>query len=249
MRTQGLLRKILSCSVVFAFSLQSWPMAPQIVIPTTASSPRTAARLPGQSVTLLPDGNWLLLGGEGKNGPVATASVNNSKTGTTVTLPHGLGFARAWHTATVLPDGTVLVLGGVGGDGRVLEGAEILDWQSMTFRPLATGLIPRAHHAASLLTDGELVVAGGLGRDGDLVLPVETWNPSSGKATVLESPLPNGRRDDRSLLLSDGTLLLWGGADDQGNLLTFSDIYDPDLRRFVPTTSVESSGPDWNILF
>src|ERR1051326_3289950 len=72
----------------------------------------------GQSVTLLPDGNLLLVGGFGPDGrPLADVVVfdvqrNEPRSHATLSFP------RSWHTATVLPDGTVLILGGIWGGGQ-----------------------------------------------------------------------------------------------------------------------------------
>src|SRR5262245_50428408 len=82
--------------------------------PAAESRTDASATAAGASATLLPDGRWLLLGGERGHRVRATAVLTDPRTGTTTVLPAGLGIARAWHTATVLPDGTVLVLGGLG---------------------------------------------------------------------------------------------------------------------------------------
>ena len=123
----------------------------------------------GQSATLLPDGRWLLLGGEGPTGPVLSAALRNERTGMTTVLSAQLGQARAWHTATLLPDGTVLILGGVDATGRVLESVERFDPNTERFEPVfASGLTPRAFHTATLLTDGRVLIAGGVGAAGTL---------------------------------------------------------------------------------
>ena len=246
MRTQGLLRTILTCSLVLAFSLQSWPMAPQIVVPTAASALRTVATLPGQSATLLPSGNWLLLGGQDTTGPLATASMSNPS-GTVTKLRDRLSYARAWHTATVLPNGTVLILGGAGRAGRIVEQAELFDPSTQTFKPIASSLLPRASHAASLLTAGKLLVAGGVGRDGTLLTTAELWDYRTGETTTLKGGLSSGRRGDQASLLADGTVVFWGGNDEQGNVLTYAELYDPVLSRFQATTTTESFRTDFNV--
>src|ERR1700722_6474784 len=74
----------------------------------------------GQSSTLLPNGNWLLLGGVDANGkPESTAFVRNSETGSVSPLSGKLIYPRAWHTATMLPDGTVFVFGGLAEGSRL----------------------------------------------------------------------------------------------------------------------------------
>jgi len=245
MKTKSLLRKILTCGVLLGLSLQTWPMAPQISVPND-SRPAHSQMLPGESATLLPSGNWLLLGGEEKSKPVSTAMISDPHSGAVVKLRGELSFARTWHTATLLPDGKVLVLGGNGSDGQVVKQAEIFDPSSLTFRLATIGLVPRAHHAAVLLTDGRLLIAGGIDSDHNLLNTVETWDERNG-TSIMEAQLPTGRRDDQARLLADGTALFWGGADDQGNLLSYGELYDPSLNRFVATTTVNAASPDLNV--
>ena len=64
--------------------------------------------VPGQSRTLLSDGRWLLVGGQGGQGPFATAAIFDPQTSSLTPITQSLLRGRAWHTATVLPDGTVL---------------------------------------------------------------------------------------------------------------------------------------------
>src|SRR4051812_39393656 len=61
----------------------------------------------GQTATLLPDGRWLLGGGVGEQGPLATAQIWNPQTEVTASVSQSLQHCRAWHSATVLPDGNV----------------------------------------------------------------------------------------------------------------------------------------------
>src|SRR5579872_2624942 len=81
--------------------------------------PQTANALSGQSTTLLPNGDLLILGGRTANGPLYTASIRSSQTGVTTLLRESLRHARYGHTATLLPDGTVLVLGGIGNNDKI----------------------------------------------------------------------------------------------------------------------------------
>jgi hypothetical protein len=142
-----------------------------VLLPAAAQSqvpPRPL--LPGQSATLMPDGRWLLLGGQGPNGPVAGGAFFDPKTGNTSNAPWRLGQARAWHTATLLPDGAILVIGGRGAGAQVLGTAELFDVPTQAFYPVAnTGLTARFQHTATLLTDGFLLIAGGVGANGRLL--------------------------------------------------------------------------------
>ena len=96
------------------------------------------AQRPGQTVTLLPDGRWLLLGGEGTE---QRASFWDPATALLVEFETAQ--PRAWHTATVVPDGTVFVFGGVDAEGDVIATPERFDPVTRTFQSLpAAGLDP-----------------------------------------------------------------------------------------------------------
>src|SRR6266481_459479 len=61
----------------------------------TLDQPRSIR--PGQSATLLPDGHLLLVGGEGQDGPLATAEIKDISSGQVVSLVGRLQRPRAWH--------------------------------------------------------------------------------------------------------------------------------------------------------
>jgi hypothetical protein len=130
---------------------------------------------PGEARALLPDGRWLVVGGHGSTGPVATARIWDPGTQTLTSLSSGLLHPRTGHTATVLPDGTVLILGGLGAGGAVVATAEVFNPQTQTFAPLGpTGPTPRAFHTATLLTDGRVLIAEGTAETG-LLTAAELW--------------------------------------------------------------------------
>ena len=245
MKSISLSRKLIVYLALFTLNAQSWPMAPQVVVP---SNPVRFATLPGESATRLPNGNWLLLGGESKNGVVGTAVLASQYVSSAVKLPQTLNIPRAWHTATVLPNGMALVLGGTDASGKVAS-AEVFDPSSLTFHLQTVNVIPRSHHAAALLTDGSMVLAGGVDAKRNPVTSVEIWDPRTGKTALLESDLPIPRLDDHPSLLADGTVLFWGGTDLQGNLLDFGEIYDPVSRRFFATNATENLRLDQSLPF
>src|SRR6185369_5838316 len=107
----------------------------------------------GQTSTLLPNGSWLLLGGQGANGPKNTAVVRDSFSGQSQELREKLNTPRAWHSATMLPDGRVLILGGVGPNGKLVSYPEIFNSRSLKFEAAIPARLPapRAFHSATLL--------------------------------------------------------------------------------------------------
>lgn len=205
-------------------------------LPASAATKQagSSALATGQTATLLPDGNWLLAGGQDTNGHVVTDLMLRDQQGNERLLPTSLEVARMWHTATVLPDGTVLILGGIGSDGRVVQQAELLDPASGGSKFLSSGApAPRAFHSATLLTDGRLLVAGGVGADAEPLVGAELWDPRQGTSFTPAGQLSIARRNHSATLLPDGRVLLSGGKDSAGNALTSGEIYDPESQTFA----------------
>ena len=196
---------------------------------------RPPALMAGQAATLLPDGRWLLTGGEGEHGPIATALIKDPRTGETTRISERLKQARAWHMATLLPDGTVLIFGGVGASGKIVEKAERYNPDTQEFRVLpTTGLASRANHSATLLTDGQVLIAGGSSNEQRALASAELWDPKSNATTVLPTALQTPRLKHEATLLPNGDVLLRGGIGEAGTELNDSEQYDLEALRFVP---------------
>jgi len=113
------------------------------------------------TATLLPNGQVLVVGGDGENGNgLASAELYDpatgswSATGSPIT-PH------AYHTATLLPNGQVLVVGGWG-KTAIQSSAELYDPATGSWSAAASLVgLPRIRHTATLLADGRVLVAGG----------------------------------------------------------------------------------------
>ena len=192
----------------------------------------------GQSLTLLSDGRWLLVGGEGPQGPVATALIWDPHTETLVPLAQPL-HARAWHSATVAPDGSVVIFGGVGVDGHLVADSEVYVPTTQTFTSLPTlPLTVRAHHTATLLTDGQVLIAGGIASNGEILNTAELWDFRTPQSSLLvPHSLTSARRDQTAVLLPNGTVLLWGGTDQTGAELAGGEWYDPATQTWTALPS------------
>jgi RHS repeat-associated protein len=199
--------------------------------------------VPGQTSTLLPNGNLLLLGGEGPNGPLSSAQILDPQTQQVSNLPSRLQYPRAWHSATLLPNGTVLVFGGVDAKGHAEGIAEIFDLSSESFASLtSTGLTPRSHHTATLLTDGRVVIAGGLSDSGETLGSIELWAFQTDVGTNSSAGLLVPRSRQTATLLADGAVLLWGGIDRNGSPLSYGEVFDPATQRTtIETVEINSS--------
>jgi RHS repeat-associated protein len=223
------------------------PAPPKRSTKRQSSSPpaepqRTNNAATGQSKTLLPDGRWLILGGENGGAVVGTASMLDTSTGLLTRLSNGMVTPRAWHTATLLPNGTVFIFGGVGADGQVVTTAEIFDPVTQQFQTLAAStLTPRAHHSCTLLTDGTVLIVGGISRSNETLSSADSWNWQTSNATALSKGMVTARSGQTATLMADGEVVLWGGLDRNGAAINYGEIYDPTASTFrIETTPYQT---------
>src|SRR5207248_3303503 len=144
-----------------------------------SSQAKKSTRIPGQTATLLPNGDYLLIGGETSDGVLSTVAIEDPKAITTKRLTNGLRHPRAWHSATLLPDGTVFIFGGEDSSKNLVSMAEIFD-PVVGFShdvTLPAALLSRAHHTATLLTDGRVLISGGTDSTGNVLRSLQTWDP------------------------------------------------------------------------
>jgi RHS repeat-associated protein len=201
------------------------------ILPASAQQ-KALAPLPGQSLTLLPDGRTLRTGGFGANSLPVSDAFLVSPDGSSVSVG-AMNFARVGHTATVLPDGTVFIFGGAGADGNLVTTAESYDPASQQFSVQSDVFaVPRVFHTATLLTDGNLLLAGGVLAGGEFPDDVQLWDYRTRKALSHHALLSVPREGHTATLLSDGTVLISGGTDHFGKSVSIDEIYDPATKRF-----------------
>ena len=217
--------------VVASSSLMAFALSPgsrsNNEIAKTSGAQTSSQTLIGQSQTLLPDGQVLLLGGIENGIPVKKAALIDSSTGASIPVSGTLLQARAYHTATLLPNGKVLIIGGIGEGGGVLGQSELFDpgTQAFTYFTIRN-MEPRSHHTATLRTDGHLLLAGGYDSKKDVLGRIDLLDCQSGAAASLAVELKTPRVDHRASLLSDDSVELWGGQDGSGSLVSFGEIID-----------------------
>ena len=164
----------------------------------------------GHTATLLLDGRVLIAGGVG----TATCELYNPSTGTFTTTIGSMTEPRSGHTATLLgsedgsQNGSVLV---IGVDGS----ADLYTADTEAFERIGSVLKPGYRHTASLRGDGTVLTAGGASL---------SWRPLSTSAAALFAPESDGftatgflntsRENHTATVLSDGTVLIVGGAHD-----------------------------------
>ena len=220
----------LSAVVVLLLPIRFDPLNQLFPTLVSGSSERqSASTTPGQSVTLLPDGHLLLLGGKGSQGPVSSAGIWDPHTNRITAINFKLQFPRVWHTATLLPDGSILVLGGIGPEGQIVSIAELLHPETGQSEALPTSVLtPRAYHAATLLTDGRVLVSGGVASTSENSMGpmqvMELWDPATKTAQSLPVQLTSARSQHSATLLANGHVLFSGGVDASGNALSYGEL-------------------------
>jgi hypothetical protein len=163
--------------------------------------------------------------------------------------------ARANHTSTLLHDGHVLVCGGDNGL-EALNSCELYLPSSGaigSFEDAASMFATRTHHTATLLKDGRVFMAGGspavttatgenaMGNAITDVVPngalntAEFFESTTGNFVGVFDAMTTARTEHTATLLDDGTVLLVGGADQNGAALASAEIFDPRAQTFTPT--------------
>ncbi len=224
------LRTLLSICLLLAVVFEAGAQSSSSRLPQSLRIATT-----GASATLLPDGQWLVLGGEDTTGPVATVRVYDPERKKFRALDTSLLHARAYHTATLLPDGQVLVLGGEGKEGAPVATVELFDPEKATFQALTNlGLITRTHHGATLLVDGRVLITGGSDIEGSALADAELFNPRSLQVERFNAKLETARLSHLATLLPNHHVLIWGGVDTDGVPVAGAELYDAKTQQFLP---------------
>lgn len=198
-----------------------------------APAPQKRGLIPGQSATQMPDGRWLLVGGEGRDGALSTAFIKEQNSKIVTPVAGKLQTPRAWHSATMLPDGNILVFGGVGRSGEVVDAVELFNINNQQFEPLPSyDLTPRAYHTATLLMDGQVLFAGGVSGDSKPAV-AELWNSKTRVPRQLPAVMVEARQKHSAKLSADGNVLFWGGVDQNGAGTQGGEQFDTRSQSFM----------------
>jgi Galactose oxidase, central domain len=209
---------------------------------TFSAGPNLTKQRLGQTVTRLPNGDFLVAGGYTVvkilfiDVPLITsdAEIYHPVAGGPGSFGNlkSMFSQRMGHGAVGLLDGRVLLLGGANGSDAFNPQPEV-SWE--IYDPAAgnfttDGPLLDGHIMAGVvrLADGRVLAAGGA--IGSLISPVpiptcEIWNPATQLCT-LTGPLVQERAAHETLLLADGTVLVSGGGDGSYGLKSL-EIYQP----------------------
>ena len=111
-----------------------------------------------------------------------------------------------------------------------LDSAELYDHELGTWAFTAPTFYERGFHTATLLLSGKVLVVGG-----NATRHTELYDPATGEwyATgQLNEARPAGHA---TALLTDGRVLVAGGVDYMGHILSSAEIYDPDTQVWTRT--------------
>jgi len=203
---------------------------------TTLTLPVSAqAHSQGVTATLLPTGQWLLLGGQhdSHSAPVPDARLYDPASQQITPLPSGLATAKAYHTATLLPDGNVLVFGGSDKAGTVVETAEYFNPTTASSSAATLTLPARTQHRASLLVDGRVLITGGVDAHGEVLDEAVLIDPRGNTVESVSFKLNTARFNHLSTLLPHHEVLIWGGVGKDGSPLSQAELYQPGQSSFL----------------
>jgi deoxycytidylate deaminase len=186
----------------------------------------------------LRDGRVLMVGGTSTGYTfLASAELFDPARGQ-FTRTGSMAVPRESHVGVLLPNGHVLVAGGHTGrreNIRLYETAELYDPDRGTFRGTGAMTHRRHKHAAALLQDGRVLVTGGSDERDDRgqFRDAEIFDPRTERFSGAgEMRRSRYKHQGTMTLLSDGQLLIAGGAGDP-------ELFDPASGRFtlVPSSN------------
>lgn len=185
------------------------------------------------SASLLPDGRVMVVGGETSSAAaLSSAEIYNPSTNSW-TGTKSLAGQRTKLTTTALPDGRVLAVGG--DPGTYCATAELYNPKTDTWTGTATLSTSRQRHTATLLPDGRVMIVGGdtaVARQMSALSSrvenslIEIFQPDL-NTFVPGGEIPGGISNQQVTLLPNGQILISGGIDSTGMVLSESTELPP----------------------
>ncbi|CAF1403706.1 unnamed protein product [Adineta steineri] len=166
------------------------------------------------------------------------------------TMTGNMSIGRYGHTASTLANELVLVSGGQNDSGsylksgRYVNSAELYNPSTGAWTTTGSMNDTRAYHTASILANGLVLVAGGSvittdDYEGDVLETVELYNASTGIWTTTGS-MNVGRGYHTASILSNGLVLVSGGAGNSFGFLTSAELYNPSTGTWTFTANMNT---------
>jgi Bacterial Ig-like domain (group 3)/MBG domain (YGX type)/Galactose oxidase, central domain/Kelch motif len=178
-------------------------------------------------MSVLPNGDVLIAGGDNGSGPVSSIERFSPTSGSFV-YQTTLSVARMRHAASALKDGRILFTGGIGvaggGSLTALTWTEIYDPTSNSIAAGPTLNVARSAHTSTTLVDGTVLIAGGSNGSGDLA-SLEVYDPVANTMTLSSAILATARSGHVALLLPNNGHVLIAGGTSSGATLSSTELY------------------------
>src|SRR5437879_11381244 len=143
--------------ILFGFTFILSATLPTAEIGSWSPGPNMAHVRANASAVVLDDGSLFVSGGDGANGPLASAEIFASGS---FSSAGSMSVARSHHASVQLQDGRVLVTGGITTGGGASNQAEIFDPADGSWSPAGDLQDARSGHTSSLLKDRSVLIDG-----------------------------------------------------------------------------------------
>jgi len=193
----------------------------------------------GGTLTLLPNGKALAVGGDDVNvDPTAGAEIYNPTTQSwtpTTAMPD----SRESHTTTLLTNGLVLVANGVDAEANFLPTGYLYNPANAVWSNTGPMVTPRVGATATLLNNGKVLVAGGFNGSYQILDSSELYDPASGTWTNAGN-MVHPHANHIASLLPNGMVLIAGGLDNSGATAN-AEIYNPTTGIWGTTSPMQTN--------
>lgn len=154
------------------------------------------------------------------------------------------GIGILGHTSTALKDESFIIVGGV---EKQITRKEILRFKDGVVTTIGSLQKARYHHTETLLPNGHILITGGYHVDaGNQALSeIEEVDLATGSSNVVAN-LKFARAGHTAVLLSDGRILIAGGAN--GQPLNTAELYDYKKKRILRTLTMKESRSNFDAI-
>jgi len=190
---------------------------------------RLTARRMSHTATLLADGRVLIAGGFSSGGSYALAEVFDPVTERFTPVGAPTALQRGLHGAHRLADGSVLLVGGekfdpATGATSILSTTVRFDPATSALTPAPALASPRSVVSSLRLADDRILMFGGVASLTAPAAGAEAYHPTRGSQSL--ASLPAARAWHSVTRLADGRVLIAGGEDADGNLVSEALLYE-----------------------
>ena len=193
----------------------------------------------GGTITLLPNGKVLAVGGNDTNSePISAAEIYNPTT-QSWTPTTAMADSRVNHTATLLTNGLVLVANGLDLGQTFLFTCDLYNPANGTWTNTGAMATPRVGATATLLGNGQVLVAGGFDSNYQIQNSAELYNPVTGTWTSAGN-MVHLHAEHIASLLPNGMVLIAGGLDNSGASAN-AEIYNPTTGIWGTTSPMRTN--------